>query len=130
MELYSANDTNQQIGALGQYLAEQCLKNKGYKIIDKNFRAKTGEIDLIAQDLKTLVFIEVKTRTNRLYGMPEEAITRKKQFSIIKTAKVYLLKNNLKDVPYRIDCVSCEFINGDMRNAQIRHLQNAVLDNN
>ncbi len=121
---------NQTLGVLGQNLAEKFLQAKGYKILGKNFRVRTGEIDLIVQDLKTLVFVEVKTRRNRFYGMPEEAITRKKQLSIIKTAKIYLLKNNLKDVPYRIDCVSCEFTDENFNKVQIRHLVNIVIDIN
>ncbi len=122
-------NNNQKLGAYGESLAEQYLEQKGYKILEKNFRSKFGEIDLIARHLNVLVFIEVKTRVNRSYGLPEEAIHKKKQLSLLKTSKYYLLKNNLKDVICRIDAVACEFMDDDLTRFTLRHFENIINDN-
>ncbi len=73
------------LGSWGEEIAENYIKKKGYSIIERNFRCKLGEIDLIAYDGKQLVFIEVKTRQNQKYGLPCEAIN---------TAKMRHLKKN------------------------------------
>ena len=61
---------NKEIGKLGEEIATQYLRNKGYKILDRNFMCRQGEIDIVAHTKKELVFVEVKTRTNLSYGRP------------------------------------------------------------
>ena len=81
-------------GSHYETMAAEYLKNKGYKIITQNFFSKNGEIDIIAKDTDTLVFCEVKYRSNTRYGLPEEAVDYRKQDKIRKTAAYYLYRNN------------------------------------
>ena len=78
-----------QIGKLGEDLAVQYLKKKGWKILQRNFKARYGEIDIVAQVDKTLVFVEVKTRLNSAYGTPEESVTPRKLREVVETAQYY-----------------------------------------
>lgn len=97
----------QRIGKKGEDIACKYLKENKYIIVERNFRCRQGEIDIIAQDTvkKELVFIEVKTRTNLNYGTPSSAVDKKKQIHILKVLKYYLYKNKIKDVPIRIDVI-------------------------
>jgi putative endonuclease len=81
-------------GSHYETMAAEYLKNKGYEIILQNFFSKNGEIDIIAKDTDTLVFCEVKYRSNTRYGLPEEAVDYRKQDKIRKTAAYYLYRNN------------------------------------
>ena len=81
-------------GSHYETMAAEYLKNKGYEIILQNFFSKNGEIDIIAKDTDTLVFCEVKYRSNARYGLPEEAVDYRKQDKIRKTAAYYLYRNN------------------------------------
>ena len=79
-----------KIGKVGEQEAVKFLKKKNYKIIDQNFSCKIGEIDIIAYQKDTIVFVEVKTRKNNLFGTPGQAVNKSKQKKIIKTALYYL----------------------------------------
>ncbi len=94
-----------KFGKLGENLATIYLQKKGYKIIERNFIAKQGEIDIIAIDKKEFVFIEVKTRTNANYGKPIEAVDKIKQKHLIKTVEYYLYSRNLENEFVRIDVI-------------------------
>ncbi len=96
-------------GNKGEDLACQHLKKQGYKILGRNYRIRGGEIDIIAQDQKYLVFVEVKTRWSHEYGLPIEAMTKWKIKNLLKTAQFYLQKINWGDKPYRLDFVSVDF---------------------
>ncbi len=96
---------NQKIGRLGEYLATKYLQKLGYSIIERNFRCRQGEIDIIAKYRKELIFIEVKTRTNLNYGNPAEAVTLIKQKHIQKATQYYVYKNNLFNSFIRIDII-------------------------
>lgn len=96
---------NQLIGKRGEKIAKEYLKKNGYKIITTNYYTKFGEIDIIAEEKDTLVFIEVKTRTNKKYGEAIEAINYKKQKSILKVAEYYISKHKMYDKNIRIDAV-------------------------
>jgi len=94
-----------KLGEKGEGLAVKFLKKKGYKIIRQNYKTSIGEIDVIARDKKTLVFIEVKTRESLAYGLPFEAVGRKKKKKIAGVAQLYLKR--LKEIPpCRFDVVS------------------------
>lgn len=96
-------------GKEGEKLAASYLKSQGYRIIERNFKKRYGEIDIIAQEEETLVFIEVKTRWSRRFGRPEEAVTPWKLKSVIKTAQYYkMLHPELPDL-MRIDVVAIDF---------------------
>jgi len=90
--LFNKKNTS-EIGSSAETLAANYLADQGLKIIERNFSAKTGEIDLIALDEKTLVFIEVKFRKSARFGQPYETVTHSKQQKIIRTAQTFLQKN-------------------------------------
>lgn len=97
---------NQDEGKRGEDLAASYVEKQGYKILDRNFRIRGGEIDIVAIDGDTLAFIEVKTRSSQEFGSPLEAITPWKLRALIKTAQFYKIKQrNLPDL-MRIDAVS------------------------
>ena len=96
----------QEIGRKGESIAVRYLKKQGYKIVEQNYRSKVGEIDIIARDKKTLVFVEVKTRSSRSFGSPKWAVTPQKQKAISMTALYYLKVTNQTGVNARCDVVS------------------------
>ncbi len=106
------------IGDSGEKIAKELLKKKGYKILDNNFRCDRGEIDLIVQKGKTIVFVEVKTRKDDSFSSAIESVNYHKQQRIIFTAKYYITTNKLKDFQYRFDVI-------EVYNDQINHFENA-----
>ena len=82
-------------GKIGEIIATNYLKQKGYKIIANNYKNPIGEIDIIAQDKNYLVFVEVKTRISRAFGDPAEAVNYFKQQKIRQVATMYLKQHNL-----------------------------------
>lgn len=103
-----------QTGTEYELIASEYLEEKGYEIIERNYRCRQGEIDLIAKDGTYLVFIEVKYRKNAAMGMAEEAVTLKKQKVIRSVARYYLLtKHQAAGIPCRFDVVG---ITGTMIN--------------
>ncbi len=94
------------LGLAGESLATEYLSHKSYSILHRNFRSRSGEIDIIAKDGKTLVFIEVKTRRTAKFGSPAAAVTARKQAQISRVALEYLAIKNLFDVPARFDVVT------------------------
>ncbi|GBD96573.1 MAG TPA: YraN family protein [Nitrospirae bacterium] len=100
-----------RLGQKGEELAVKYLRKKGYKIIKQNFKTRIGEIDIIANDGGTLVFVEVKTRESIAYGMPFEAVNSYKRRKIANVALLYLKK--IKEVPpCRFDVVSLYYDHG------------------
>jgi putative endonuclease len=106
-------------GNFGEDLAVELLKRRGYKILTRNFHSHFGEIDVIAKDGDTLVFVEVKARWNKKYGAPEEAITPTKIYRIKKTAEFYLLLHNLKTSKLRIEVIALQFFEGKIASFKI-----------
>ncbi len=98
------------IGALGEETAVKALKKQGYKIIERNYRTKIGEIDIIAKDGEYTCFVEVRLRKNNDFGTPADTIDERKQMKIINTAKLYAVKNKIYNAPMRFDVV---LINAD-----------------
>ena len=96
---------NQQLGKKGEDVATTFLQSIGYKIIDRNFRCKQGEIDIIAKDKEEYVFVEVKTRTSTKYGRPAEAVNYLKKQHIYKVAKYFLYKYKLQNYSIRFDVI-------------------------
>ena len=94
------------LGRTGEELATAYLQKAGYKILIRNYRQKCGEIDIIAEEKGTLVFVEVKTRKNSSFGTPFAAVTEKKQRQIGRVAQDYLSRNNLFNRPARFDVIS------------------------
>ncbi len=97
-----------QVAARGESLARRHLEGLGYRIEACNWRAPQGEIDLVASDGETLVFVEVKARTGRQFGEPEEAITRLKRRHLLETAQAYLEAHERSDAAWRIDVIAID----------------------
>lgn len=93
------------IGLEYEKLAGAYLVNKGYKLLCYNYRCKQGEIDIVAQLDACVVFVEVKYRTNSLYGYPREAVNYKKQQRILQTARFYLRQHMKYEVSCRFDVI-------------------------
>lgn len=104
--------TKIETGASGEKLALETLKQRNYKIIETNFRSKFGEIDIIAQDGDTLVYIEVKTRSSQQFGLPEEAVGYRKLQHLLKTAAFYRTQRNNLPEGERVDVVAIETNSG------------------
>ena len=99
------NVTAVSIGQSGEETAVKILKKHGYKIIERNYRTRQGEIDIIAKDGEYTCFVEVKFRKNDDFGDPGDFIDERKQQKIIKTAQYYAVKKGIYDTPMRFDAV-------------------------
>jgi putative endonuclease len=116
---------NTSVGSLGEEIASSHLTACGYRILERNFRCKGGEVDIIARDPldKSLVFIEVKTRRGLTYGVPQLAVTPFKQRQISKAALTWLSKNRLHDTNARFDVIAI-LLHTDAAHS-IEHIKNA-----
>jgi putative endonuclease len=95
-----------ELGKKGEEVALRFLKKKGYRIIEKNYVCKLGEMDIIAKEKDTLAFIEVKTRTTTEFGPPQLAVNSSKQRQLSKVALNYLKEKKLEDAKARFDVVA------------------------
>lgn len=112
------------IGVIGENLAISHLRNKGFTILARNFKARYGEIDVIALDHDTLVFVEVKTRIGNQFGTPEEAITPQKIWELIKTSEYYAQRHPELPRGLRIDAVAILLHPETHKALLVRHLRN------
>lgn len=119
--------TRINLGRSGEDAACQYLTKLGYQIVERNFRCRMGEIDIIARDDQTLVFVEVKTRASIACGQPFEAVHYFKQRKLIKLAEFYLKRC------FQTTCIACRFdvvsILHSGSGPDIRHLKNAFICN-
>jgi len=106
------------LGDAGQKTAAKYLERKGYRVLEQNFLVHGGEIDIIAFDAPFYVFVEVKTRSNELFGMPSEAVNAVKQQRLRKAAAVWLHKRRLDLSPCRFDVI-------EVRRGEVNHIENA-----
>lgn len=118
-------NARQGLGQLGERLAAQRLLDCGYRILERNFRCRYGEIDLIAEDEHDLIFVEVKTRRGDGFGRPEEAVTVRKQHKIIQVASYYLDLHACSERSWRIDVVAVQLSLGG-KLEEIRLYQHAL----
>ncbi len=116
---------NLEIGHLGETVAKKYLQNKGYRIIEQNYRTKYAEIDLVAYNKDILVFIEVKTRKDEQLGTPEESIKRGKIRRLIRNAEAYVARMNYAG-RCRIDAI-CIVLNEAGRAGRTSHYENITL---
>ena len=112
----------QKFGEKGESLAAWYLKKNGYKIIEQNYRTQLGEIDIIAKEKKTIVFVEVKARKSTRFGNPKWAVTPKKQRKISMVALYYLKTTNQINTKARFDVVA---ITSNQDQPQIEIVKNA-----
>ncbi|MEE8721588.1 MAG: YraN family protein [Eggerthellaceae bacterium] len=115
--------SNKQIGQRGEDAAVRFLKNKGYRILDRNWTCPAGEADVVAMDCEVLVFIEVKTRTSIDAGMPEEAVTPEKRARYERIAAYYLRDFRSVEMPIRFDVIGILVVADDR--AILKHHINA-----
>jgi putative endonuclease len=103
-------NATRDLGLEGETVALRYLRRRGYVILGTRVRLLRGEVDIIARDGGTLVFVEVKARKGRGFGKPEESVTAAKQRQIRKLAECYLARNRLRDAPCRFDVIAvlCE----------------------
>lgn len=99
-------DTRRKLGNRGEKIAAKFLRKQGYQIIEKNYRSRLGEIDIVAKEDESVVFVEVKTRCSTHFGLPEEALSYDKRRRLSKLALGYLAHRRIKDTNCRFDVVS------------------------
>jgi putative endonuclease len=126
-------EARKERGNKGEDIAADFLKKSGYKVLARNYANKIGEIDIIAQKNKAVIFVEVKSQEiegviqgseERLY--PERNVDTRKQKTLIKTAEYYLLENDYpEDTIWQIDVIGVD-LNMATRLANLRHLKNAI----
>jgi len=114
-------------GILGEKLAKDFLKKKGYRITETNYRCPEGEIDIVAKHSDYLVFVEVRTKTSREFGSPEESITPAKKERMKATAAHYQQTHHNLPSLWRIDVVAVE-LNQKGKPSRIELIENAVSD--
>ncbi|MFH1994234.1 MAG: YraN family protein [Nitrospinota bacterium] len=109
------------LGKEGEELACRYLEKQGYKIKERNYRCRSGEIDIIAYHKKTLVFVEVRTKTNMLHGTPAESVNHVKRRKIVKAASYYLLNKGISGVECRFDVVGISFMETECKVELLRN---------
>ena len=110
-----ATDGRRSLGKTGEDLACEELVRRGYAILDRWYRTRHGEIDVIARDGRTIVFVEVKARAGDAYGGSGAAVTPRKQQRIVRMAIDFLARRHLQDEPCRFDVVTVDFKGGHPR---------------
>jgi len=115
-----------QIGQLGEDIAAHALSVHGYEIVQRNWRCPSGEVDIVARDADTWVFVEVKARTGTSHGSPEEAVTSEKAENIHDIAMTYFVEHEIDDPDWRIDVVAI-YLTQEHKVSRLSLYKNAVL---
>lgn len=118
---------NKSVGDFGENSACTYLKHRGYKILERNYRSRSGEIDIVAEKQGYVVFVEVKTRNTEDFGAPAEAVNAVKQQKIANTAQCYILQNSV-DADFRFDVVEVMYkksVFGGFKTVKVNHIENA-----
>ncbi|OGO37169.1 MAG: YraN family protein [Chloroflexi bacterium RBG_16_57_8] len=114
-----------ETGALGEKLARDFLKKRGYRIVETNYRCRRGEIDIVARQKDSLVFVEVRTKRNLSYGTPEESISSSKKSRMRNAAYHYLQSHHDPTESWRIDLVAVE-LDANGKPTRMEIVENAV----
>jgi len=114
-------DTRKKLGNRGEKIAAKVLRKQGYQIIEKNYHSRLGEIDIVAKEDESIVFVEVKTRCSTDFGLPEEALSYDKRRRLSKLALVYLAHRRIKDTNCRFDVVSILMDNKKV--SKVKHVE-------
>jgi len=120
------SDPRRRLGRWGENVAALHLEGEGLTLVERNWRCRDGEIDLVARDGETYVFVEVKTRRGREFGAPEEALTAHKARKLMQLGQLYMAEHELDDINWRIDLVAIE-LDGSGLMLRCDHIPNAVL---
>jgi len=118
-----AGSDNKSVGARGEEIAVAYLRGKRFVILERNFRCKGGEVDIVARDGRTIVFVEVKSRRSESYGPPQLSVTPFKQRQISKAALTWLAKNHQYDAAARFDVIAILLLSHQV--PAIDHIHNA-----
>ncbi len=116
--------TRSATGSHGEQLAAQYLERAGLTVLERNFRCRTGEIDLVAQDGNELVFVEVRTRVGSAFETPEDSVTLRKQRKMAECAYAYLAQHNVRGRPWRVDMIAIELERGAVK--RLDHYRDAL----
>ena len=114
----------QALGREGEKIAEVFLKKQGYRLVERNYRCRGGEVDLIVLDRRIIVFVEVKTRTDHGFGSPLEAVEPRKQRRMILAAQLFLHQKKLHERDARFDVVGISWPGTE---PLVEHIQNAFV---
>jgi len=114
------------LGAFGEEEAVRCLRRKGYRIVQRNYRCRFGEIDIIARKRNILAFVEVKLRKDRRFAEAREFVTRQKQQRILASAQLYLASHP-EDLQPRFDVIEVYAPDGERGAITVEHLENAFM---
>ena len=118
-------DYKRQLGGRGEEIAAAYLAQRGYIILHRNWRCSAGELDIVACEGETLVFVEVRTRRGDRFGSAEESVTRAKQARLVELAQTFLQEKRLADRNWRIDVMAIELDSGG-RVKRLNLIRNAV----
>ena len=116
--------TRAATGRLGEKLAQDFLIQHAYQIVDTNYRSPDGEIDIVASKDGVLVFVEVRAKSSRAFGTPEESVTPRKKEKLVAVSQHYLQNHDPQPDSWRIDFVAVEFQKG--RIIRIEQIENAI----
>jgi putative endonuclease len=116
--------TKQALGRLGESLAVRHLQRRGWTIVERNVRSRFGEIDIVAEDGAVLVFLEVRARSGRAFGTPEESITWAKRERMARCAWAYLSNLPQPEREWRIDLIAIELVHGHV--ARLEHHEHVL----
>ncbi len=119
--------TRKETGDLGERVAREFLKKRGYRVIETNFRCREGEIDIVARQKDSLVFVEVRTKSGSAFGSPEESVTRAKAAHMRAAAARYVQTHPGSPDSWRIDFVGVE-IDARGKPGRVELIPNAVAD--
>lgn len=111
------------LGTKGEDISVEFLKGKGYRILKRNYRYGHKEIDIVARDKNTVVFVEVKTGRSKKFGEPFEKVDSRKQEKLVQAAKAFIQENQIKGCDFRFDVISVD-LRGDRK---IEHIENAFM---
>lgn len=114
-----ARDPRRRLGDAGETAAAQELEALGYAILERNYRCRGGEADLVAAEGGDLVFLEVKTRTSLRHGLPREAVNWTKQQHLVRAAEHYLHTHEIEDRPVRFDVIEVVILNGRIAHVEV-----------
>lgn len=116
-------NTRKELGQKGERAAQEFLRRRGYRIVDTNWKCSYGEVDIVAVDKDTLVFVEVKTRKSLSAGAGEESVTQAKQKRYLNCARVFMSRHDEKFEDVRFDVISITVL--DEASARLKHIYNA-----
>lgn len=117
----------QNIGKLGEDIAVKYLGNNGYRILERNYRKPWGEIDIVAEKSKELIFFEVKTQKDYLEWEPEENVNRHKKYQLSRIINTYIKEHKISESQeWRVDILAIR-LNLETKNAEVKHINNVIL---